>query len=46
MTKEEFEQILKPLSLLDEGQRIFIKGALLGNFLIWEIDNKIIKNER
>ena len=35
MTKEEFEQIIKPLSLLDKTHRDFIKKSLIGNFDKW-----------
>lgn len=40
MKQKEFEQIIKPLSLLDENQRKFIETALLNNFKGWKKDKK------
>lgn len=37
MTKEEFSEIIKPLSLLDNLQhREFIRQTLIGNFNRWQ----------
>lgn len=36
MTKEEFNTIIKPLSLLDTKARVFLQTALLNNFEKWE----------
>lgn len=36
MTKEEFESIIKPLTLLSKHDKVFITGALLGNFINWK----------
>ena len=37
MTKEEFAEIIKPLSLLDNPKhREFIRQALTGNFNRWQ----------
>ncbi len=41
MTKEEFEIIIKPLSLLSAPDRVFMQGVLLGNFINWEKEKQL-----
>ena len=36
MTSEEFNEIVKPISLLDKNKREFLKKALTKNFEDWE----------
>lgn len=44
MTIEDFESIIKPLGLLNDGERKFLTAALKGNFANWEIANQKVEN--
>lgn len=45
MTIEDFEEIIKPLGLLNDGEKKFLTAALKGNFNKWEIANQKEENK-
>lgn len=40
MTKQEFENIIRPLALLPSDQRKLLKSALMNNFDKWQEDRQ------